>query len=63
MRDTPIAQFSVNKSGLVVFALLLLATWNYPNRVAVGILQEPIKKEFGLTDFRLLALRYSSGSR
>jgi len=53
MTDTPVAQLSANKSGLVLFALLRLATWNYLDRVAVGILQEPIKKEFGLTDCQL----------
>ena len=52
-KETSVAQPSLNKNGLVLFALLLVATWNYLDRVAVGILQEPIKKEFGLTDFQL----------
>jgi predicted MFS family arabinose efflux permease len=34
-------------------ALLILATWNYIDRAAIGILQEPIKREFGLSDFQL----------
>jgi predicted MFS family arabinose efflux permease len=41
------------KPVLILTALLILATWNYLDRAAVGILQEPIKHEFGLSDFQL----------
>jgi predicted MFS family arabinose efflux permease len=41
------------KAVLILVALLVLATWNYLDRAAVGILQEPIKHEFGLSDFQL----------
>jgi predicted MFS family arabinose efflux permease len=47
------APHSDGKAGLILSALLILATWNYLDRAAVGILQEPIKHEFGLSDFQL----------
>ncbi|HYG25624.1 MAG TPA: MFS transporter [Caulobacteraceae bacterium] len=34
-------------------ALLVVYTFNFIDRVVVGIIQEPIKTEFGLTDFQL----------
>jgi len=37
----------------VLSALLLVATFNFIDRVVVGVLQEPIKREFGLSDFQL----------
>lgn len=44
---------AVNSNAVILFSLLLLSTWNYLDRAAVGILQEPIKREFGLSDFQL----------
>lgn len=44
---------SRSNTGLILSALLIVATWNYLDRAAVGILQEPIKREFGLSDFQL----------
>lgn len=44
---------SKGKTGLILFALLVVATWNFLDRAAVGILQEPIKREFALSDFQL----------
>lgn len=37
----------------VLTALLVVATFNFMDRVIVGIVQEPLKHEFGLTDFQL----------
>ncbi len=37
----------------VLGALLVVYTFNFIDRVVVGIIQEPIKTEFGLTDFQL----------
>ncbi len=37
----------------VLGALLVVYTFNFIDRVVVGIIQEPIKQEFGLTDFQL----------
>jgi predicted MFS family arabinose efflux permease len=37
----------------VLGALLVVYTFNFIDRVVVGIIQEPIKAEFGLTDFQL----------
>ncbi|MGE3931591.1 MAG: MFS transporter, partial [Hyphomonadaceae bacterium] len=37
----------------VLGALLVVYTFNFIDRVIVGIIQEPIKVEFGLTDFQL----------
>lgn len=34
-------------------ALLLVSIWNQLDRAALGILQEPIKRDFGLSDFEL----------
>ena len=39
--------------GYVLGALLVVYTFNFIDRVVVGIIQEPIKTEFGLTDFQL----------
>jgi sugar phosphate permease len=44
---------SYRRDTFILTALLILATWNYLDRAAIGILQEPIKKEFGLSDFQL----------
>lgn len=41
------------RDTFILTALLILATWNYLDRAAIGILQEPIKQEFGLSDFQL----------
>lgn len=41
------------RTQIILPALLLVATWNYLDRATVGILQEPIKHEFGLSDFQL----------
>jgi predicted MFS family arabinose efflux permease len=37
----------------VLGALLIVYTFNFIDRVVIGIIQEPIKAEFGLTDFQL----------
>jgi predicted MFS family arabinose efflux permease len=37
----------------VLGALLVVYTFNFIDRVVIGIIQEPIKVEFGLTDFQL----------
>jgi MFS family permease len=37
----------------VLGALLVVYTFNFIDRVVIGIIQEPIKAEFGLTDFQL----------
>jgi len=37
----------------VLGALLIVYTFNFIDRVVIGIIQEPIKVEFGLTDFQL----------
>jgi predicted MFS family arabinose efflux permease len=37
----------------VLGALLIVYTFNFIDRVVIGIIQEPIKEEFGLTDFQL----------
>lgn len=37
----------------VLGALLTVYTFNFIDRVVIGIIQEPIKAEFGLTDFQL----------
>lgn len=37
----------------VLGALLVVTTFNFMDRVIVGILQEPLKQEFGLSDFQL----------
>lgn len=42
-----------DNSGFFLTALLVVSTWNYLDRAALGILQEPIKREFGLSDFQL----------
>jgi predicted MFS family arabinose efflux permease len=39
--------------GYVLGALLVVYTFNFIDRIIVGIIQEPIKAEFGLTDFQL----------
>ena len=39
--------------GYVLGALLTVYTFNFIDRVVIGIIQEPIKLEFGLTDFQL----------
>jgi len=51
--STSRAPFSQGRPGLILAALLILATWNYLDRAAVGILQEPIKHEFSLSDLEL----------
>ncbi|HVK79278.1 MAG TPA: hypothetical protein VM915_01575 [Verrucomicrobiae bacterium] len=37
----------------VLGALLVVYTFNFIDRVVIGIIQEPIKAEFGLSDFEL----------
>ena len=37
----------------VLMALLTVYTFNFIDRVVIAILQEPIKQEFGLSDFQL----------
>jgi len=37
----------------VLFALVVVYTFNFIDRVVVGIIQEPIRKEFGLSDTQL----------
>jgi predicted MFS family arabinose efflux permease len=39
--------------GYVLGALLTVYTFNFIDRVVIGIIQEPIKLEFGLSDFQL----------
>jgi MFS family permease len=43
--------------GFVLGMLLLVYTFNFIDRVAIDILQEDIKKEFGLVDFQLGLLK------
>ncbi|GIK48729.1 MAG: MFS transporter [Hyphomonadaceae bacterium] len=42
-----------NYRAYVLGALLVVYTFNFIDRVVVGIIQEPIKQEFGLSDFQL----------
>ena len=42
-----------NYRAYVLGALLVVYTFNFIDRVVIGIIQEPIKAEFGLTDFQL----------
>ena len=42
-----------NYRAYVLGALLVVYTFNFIDRVVIGIIQEPIKVEFGLTDFQL----------
>ena len=42
-----------NYRAYVLGALLVVYTFNFIDRVVIGIIQEPIKQEFGLTDFQL----------
>ena len=42
-----------NYRAYVLGALLVVYTFNFIDRVVIGIIQEPIKLEFGLTDFQL----------
>ena len=51
--QTPQTMASNRRDAFILTALLTLATWNYLERAAIGILQEPIKREFGLSDFQL----------
>jgi MFS family permease len=44
---------SKNYRGYVLGALLIVYTFNFIDRVVIGIIQEPIKAELGLTDFQL----------
>ena len=44
---------SKNYRAYVLGALLVVYTFNFIDRVVIGIIQEPIKLEFGLTDFQL----------
>jgi predicted MFS family arabinose efflux permease len=44
---------SKNYRAYVLGALLVVYTFNFIDRVVIGIIQEPIKVEFGLTDFQL----------
>src|SRR3546814_9713198 len=39
--------------GYVLGALFLAYAFNYIDRILLGIVQEPIKAEFGLTDFQI----------
>ena len=40
-------------SGYVLLCLLLGYTFNFLDRVVVGVLQEPLRNEFSLSDFQL----------
>jgi predicted MFS family arabinose efflux permease len=51
--ETTQSTVSYRRNTFILTALLMLATWNYLDRAAIGILQEPIKREFGLSDFQL----------
>lgn len=42
-----------NYRAYVLGALLVVYTFNFIDRVVIGIIQEPIKAEFGLSDFEL----------
>ncbi len=42
-----------NYRAYVLGALLVVYTFNFIDRIVIGIIQEPIKVEFGLTDFQL----------
>lgn len=42
-----------NYRAYVLGALLVVYTFNFIDRVVIGIIQEPIKEEFGLSDFQL----------
>jgi predicted MFS family arabinose efflux permease len=42
-----------NYRAYILGALLVVYTFNFIDRVVIGIIQEPIKQEFGLTDFQL----------
>lgn len=42
-----------DSNGFFLASILVVSTWNYLDRAALGILQEPIKHEFGLSDFQL----------
>ena len=57
MTDAPAPGFQGHGSksyrGYVLGALLVVYTFNFIDRVVVGIIQEPIKEEFGLSDFQL----------
>jgi predicted MFS family arabinose efflux permease len=44
---------SKNYRAYVLGALLVVYTFNFIDRVVIGIIGEPIKVEFGLTDFQL----------
>ncbi len=37
----------------VLFALFVIYTWNFVDRIIVGVVQEALKREFALTDFQL----------
>jgi len=52
-KSTPATGLSHGQTTLVLVALLVVATWNYLDRAIIGILQEPIKTEFRLSDFQL----------
>lgn len=39
--------------GYILFALFLAYAFNYIDRILLGIVQEPIKAEFGLSDFQI----------
>lgn len=41
------------RTGWFLAGLLAVATFNYLDRAVIGILQEPIKREFALSDFQL----------
>ena len=55
MTDAPAPAFQGHGSkgyrAYVLGALLIVYTFNFIDRVVIGIIQEPIKAEFGLTDF------------
>lgn len=57
MTDTAAPAFqghgTKNYRAYVLGALLIVYTFNFIDRVVIGIIQEPIKAEFGLTDFQL----------
>jgi predicted MFS family arabinose efflux permease len=56
MTDATTAHTGFGSKGYrayVLGALLVVYTFNFIDRVVIGIIQEPIKNEFGLTDFQL----------
>jgi MFS family permease len=52
--DAPFAGYGTKPyRAYVLAALLIVYTFNFIDRVVISIIQEPIKQEFGLSDFQL----------